>query len=303
MNETFRGGWLDEFLKRSFPPTQWLIDPLLPVGGVVFLHGPTSVGKSPFTWALAAAVSEGTEFSGYPVLISGPVLYIELDTPANLIQPRLAKLSVKPQFVWLEVMGKAINLLDLAEEDRVKLVGLYNKVQPVLVIINTLRKAFEGDDKDSSVPNRVYDAARELFPGCCIMFVHHDKKTPSGKDTKVDPDQMFSGSMHWANDAQLALHIMRRKEPKGEEDTEYKKTSISVSMTKSQVCDHEAFTPLQMRLEKDGTNWQHSGPAAYRRFYSGQPAHVSHAQRIERVMEQFNIGKSAAYNACRELKE
>lgn len=310
-------GWLSDFLSADVPTVEWLIEPLLPRGGVVFLHGPTSVGKSPFTWALASAVADGTPFCGYPVAHAGVVLYIELDTPANLLQPRLKKLKTVPELLWMEVLHKPIDICGLTEDSKLaeRLQMLQENLAPVLVIINTLRKAHEEDDKDSATPSRVYGAWRHYFPEATLLFVHHDKKMPTDKKAKVDEDQMFSGSQHWANDAQVAFHIKRMRRgvsapvpdedsgvSSGDDDKEYQKTPVVIRMTKSQVSDHERFPPLQMRLEPDGTNWQELGPAEYRKYFALLDWRVSKAERIEAVMEQFSIGKSAAYAACQGMR-
>src|SRR5687767_8435739 len=50
--------WLPEFLAMKTRGVQWLIEPFLPKGGTVLLHGPKSTGKSPLTWAIATSVSE-----------------------------------------------------------------------------------------------------------------------------------------------------------------------------------------------------------------------------------------------------
>ena len=42
-----------------------------------------------------------------------------------------------------------------------------------------------------------------------LLFVHHDKKVPTNQKVKVDPDQAFSGSQAWANDAQVALQQLK----------------------------------------------------------------------------------------------
>jgi hypothetical protein len=237
----------------------------------------------------------------------GPVLYIELDTPMNLIQPRLRKLERKPHGMWLEVFQKVpIDICHLEEEGEIatRLRNLQEGVQPVLVIINTLRKAHTEEDKDAGTPALVYGAWREYFPDACLMFVHHDKKVPVGKGITVNQDQMFSGSQHWADDSTMCFHLQKDRENPGTDadaDGKPKKTAITIRMTRSQVADSENFPALQLRLNSDGTNWTHSGPSAYRTFYSELPAGTPRGRRIELVMAEFGIKKSAAYSACKEL--
>ena len=307
-------GWLGDFLDQDIQQVEWVIKPLLPKGGTVFFHGGTSVGKSPFTWALATSVSEGIPFCGYPVNTPGVVLYIELDTPANLIHPRLRLLKVQPGAMWLEChYGRPIDICGLGDDSKLgeRFRRLNEELNPVLVVVNTLRKAHTEDDKDSSTPSRVYGAWREYFPHACHLFAHHDRKTPTDKKANINEDQMFSGSQHWADDATTALHIKRMKAGVGHDPTSvveatpdddgYKKTPVTIRMTKSQVWDHERFPALQMRLDRDGTNWIETGPAAYRVYFETLDKSEAYSRRVERVMEHFDIQKSAAYAACKGL--
>jgi hypothetical protein len=73
-------------------------------------------------------------------------------------------------------------------------------------------------------------------------------------------------------------------------------------MTKSQVCDHEAFEPLLLQLDPDGTNWIETGPDAYRTAFKALPRDISRAERIQTVRKQFNVGKTAVYDAVKGLK-
>jgi len=282
----------------------WLIEPILPRGGTILLHGPTSVGKSPFSWALATTVSEGGDFFGHPVCETGPVLYIELDTPANLIHPRLVKLKRVGQRVFLAVFAKGLDILKPRDEDNERLQALNEKVRPVLVIVNTLRKSHTEDDKDSGVPFQVYTAWQTTFPGATLLVVHHDKKDVVTRG-KQNADQAFSGSGHWANDATIAFHLTRTGRASKKADDEgkdYEKSRVTLKMTKSQVCDHEHFESLVLQLDTDGTNWVETGPAAYRAAFKALPSNTTRTERIKVVMKRFHIGKTAVYDAVEGLK-
>jgi len=294
---------LSEFLALTPGTVPFLVEPFLPAGGVVFLHGPTSVGKSPLTWAIATAVSNGGHCFGFPVLQTGKVLYIELDTPAHLLHPRLTLLETLPTQFHLSVFNHTINILALRPEDGDRLRTLSETLNPALVIVNTLRKSHELDDKDSEVPARIYTAWRMIFPSSTLMFVHHDKKDPSS-DVTSNPDQAFSGSQAWANDAQVALHITRGQKVRGPADEEghsYERTRVTVKMTKSQVSDHERFHPISLQLSSDGTNWIEAGPVAYRKYFLGLDPIYTRAKRIQMTIDQFEVGKSSVYEAVRGL--
>ena len=269
----------------------------------MFLHGPTSVGKSPLTWAIASAVASGDSCFGFSVAHTGNVLYIELDTPGSLIHPRLAKLISKPTNFHISTFDHPINILNLRPLDGQRLKTLSVSLAPVLVIVNTLRKCHMLDDKDSESPSQIYSAFQSLFPGSTILFVHHDKKDPPS-DISVNPDQAFSGSQHWINDAQVALHITRTggaKKQQDEDGESYERIRVMVKMTKSQVSDHERFHPISLQLSADGTNWLETGPVAYRKHFLSLDSGIARGDRIAMTVSHFGVGKSSVYEACRGL--
>lgn len=290
-----------DFVKQEQQAIPWLIEPFLPLGGVVFLHGPTSAGKSPLTWKIANCVASGEDFFGYRVQTKGPVLYVELDTPENLIRPRLQKLEHMAEDFYLLPIGKPMDCLNLTVQEQVDLQRLQETIQPKLVVINTLRKAHNEDDKESHVPSLIYGTWQRLFPGSTILVVHHDKKGPKAGE-EYDPADSFSGAKAWANDAQVALKLTRMGGFEPEEDEEeYKKTKVNLRMTKSQVSDYELYPPLILQLDTDGTNWLETGPTAYRKYFITLDLKIDRGERIKQTMLKFGMGRSAIYNAVRGL--
>lgn len=306
-------GWLPDYLSQEIPTTPWLVDPFLPQGSIVFFHGPTSVGKSPFTWKLAHSVATGEDFFGYPVASTGPVLYLEFDTPSVQVIPRMQKIPGF-QFVrnfFVANWAKPLNIIDPTPADTHKLHELARNVAPVLVVVNTLRKVHALDDRNSDVPARVYGAWRKFFPDATLLFVHHDRKAPTGALNFDNPDQAFSGSQHWVDDAQVALHITRqyeskeakKKEPKPEGDEpRYEKTRVQVKMTKSQVSDHEAYKPLELQLSEDGTNWNVTGQTEYRKYFLALDPRIKRSARIKMTMERFDKSDSTIHAAVQGFK-
>jgi hypothetical protein len=83
---------------------------------------------------------------------------------------------------------------------------------PGIVVFDTLRKSYRGDENDASTPSRVYGKARELFPEAARLFLHHVTKPPAmtPKDAKVrDADQSFRGVSAWLDDADTGILLQR----------------------------------------------------------------------------------------------
>lgn len=187
-----------EALSREPPDhTPFLVEPYIPRGGIILLHGKYSTGKSPLTWNLARCVGEGQPWFGCPTT-PGRVLYLELDMPRTLLKKRLA--GVEPACnVWWEIRNPYPPIEKLVEVGR--------EVKPDLVIVNTLRKCYTGSDIESHAPSLIYTRYQLAFPAAAILFVHHDRKDYRGPGTPGNEDENFAGSQAWMNDAQVGLHV------------------------------------------------------------------------------------------------
>lgn len=229
----------EDFVRKEFETPAWLINPYVPADGIVFLWGETSTGKSPLGWHLAAAVGRGDNFFGLPAL-AGRVLYLEVDTPQRLVHERLKLLAPAPNvdFLFLPPLSvPEVAAADLALLERAAREG-YD-----MVIVNTLRKVHDLNDKDTTTPKMVYSFFQHLFPGTALVFVHHTKKTqvnPDGSHGKSK--ESFSGAMNWLNDAQVGVHLTQY-------DSQKEGINIRLNHEKSQVS--ELYGPLGLWLNPD----------------------------------------------------
>lgn len=201
---------MSTFFADELPDIQdeaaWLIKPYIPREGVVFLYGKKGVGKSPLSWALAQSVATGAPWLGHAVQDPGPVLYLEVDTPLPVVSARMRQ-ALKSHSI--RVHFPPGSLADVAGWERFKREAKAWEV-PKLVIVNTLRKVHAAKDTDSNIPALVYSRFRAQWPASCIYFNHHEKKTPANPDHQFSLGEEFSGSLAWANDAQVVLRLWRR---------------------------------------------------------------------------------------------
>lgn len=233
--------------QKEFDREPFLLNPYIPVGGITFMWGDTSVGKSPLGWHMAAAVGSGTPFFGLPTS-KGKVLYIELDTPERLVAERLKKLQLAPgaqvDFLFLPPLSIPV----VAKEDFAMLNEAAENGYD-LVIVNTLRKCHSLNDKEAQTPKLVYEFFQRTFPGSALVFVHHSKKSQlnqaSGSYENGLDKESFSGAKNWLNDAQVGLYLKKYKNPRTN-------TNLALRHEKTQVSAE--YAPLLLRLEADGSN-------------------------------------------------
>lgn len=267
----FSGNLKDVFSAFRDKP-KWLIEPYLPVEGIVLLHGKFSLGKSPLIWKLAQCVSEGTDFFGHTPERTGNVLYVEIDEPLVVTKDRLSKLDPMPRNVHILGM-KPFNVLQLSYDDRETFESAKNDVKPSVVLVNSLRKCHPLDDKDSATPSKVYGMWQELFPSSCLVFVHHDKKSDVFEGNRVKAsDEDFSGSQAWINDAQVGLHLRSVGDSR-------RTRQVALEMTKSQLSALQ--DPLELKLADDGVNWIDTTAIAVRDVFKSLDVNLPKMFRYE----------------------
>jgi hypothetical protein len=122
------------------------------------------------------------------------------------------------------------------------LATVQNDLSPGLVIINTLRKVFTASANDSETPTKVYGTFQHLFPQAALLFVHHDRKLQA-EHTKDMEREDLSGSLAWANDAQVTLHLVKHGKHPG---------LVRMDHTGSQAS--ELHPPLILEIAEDGSH-------------------------------------------------
>ena len=270
----------------------FLIDPYVPEGGIILVYGKTRVGKSPLSWEVARCVGSGTPFFGRPTR-QGRVLYLEFDAPRRLVQPRIELLSI-PSNVWWEFLPSC-HIINSPVQARLR--EWNAEVAPELVIVNTLRGVHQGDEKDGSLPLRIYTTFQALFPKAAIWFTHHDKKSQGEAATEgTDPDEAFSGHMAWLNHCQTGIHLTRMG---GREQG-----LILMRHTKSQVSAEAP--PVQLKLDSDGSHLIDYSATRLKDIltvYHSLPKDVTKTERVQLVAAQVGLKERQVWTYLSRLPD
>src|SRR5467141_2552642 len=67
---------------------EWLIDDIIPLGGITLLSGESGGGKTWLAYAIAGAVARGESFADFKVQ-QKPVLYLDGENPLCVAKQRL----------------------------------------------------------------------------------------------------------------------------------------------------------------------------------------------------------------------
>lgn len=167
-----------ELMGMDFPPMQWVVGGLLPVGATV-LAGKPKLGKSFMALQIAQAVASGTPFLGMNTM-KVPVLMIALeDSPRRIkgrleMQQSISDLPIEYEWQWEPLDGKGYEAL----EKRLEKGGPHGAYG--LVIIDTLASAKSGnidENKASDMGQLIYPLQRLAHEyQCALLLIFHHRK-------------------------------------------------------------------------------------------------------------------------------
>jgi hypothetical protein len=201
------------------PDTKWRIASLVPDGGVAMLSGNSGSWK---TWLLhhaAVALAAGGLFLEAHRCEQGRVLIIQ--TEETLIEH-------KRKFTWTlagsglsEQEQRALEIRHIIApvclsdaESRAELVRLATEFKPDVVLVDSLRMVFTGEENDSGFAATAKHAFGEIQAAhpCSVVVLHHQRKK-AREAALNDPGQMIRGS--GAIRAMLDSHLTVERQPGG----------------------------------------------------------------------------------------
>lgn len=179
---------LDDLLKEPEEVVSWVVDGLLPSGGLSVLVAKPKVGKSTFARQMALAVAQGDLFLGRKTAI-GRVLYISLEEKRGEVRSHFKLMGAN----GAENIG--IYVGTVPEEAFEWLKSEIIKTRPTLVIIDTLFRFVSVTDvndyaKTTAALSPLLALARDY--SAHLLFLHHARKGGGdGADTTLGSTAIF----------------------------------------------------------------------------------------------------------------
>ena len=284
---------IEKVLAEPDAETEWICNPYVGRQGITFLHGKTSIGKSPLSWELARCASQGLPFLGWPTVPSR-VLYLEADTAEIIVRPRL-RLMTQPIGNWNIAFfsGKTLDLKDPKNFMHSLFQAWRKEYEPDLVIWNTLRQFYKGAAIDSDTVTQVYNAMLQSFPKAGHWVSAHDRKTSTDSESHEVDDEAFSWSAAWRDLAQVALHLVKVESKGGT-------LTLRLDHTKTQLS--EQVHSIRLTLDPNGTTITSNVPTRERIEELWQEAQVSGVKDCGTwVAERLNISRRTLFRIKKQV--
>ena len=170
---------LPKYDDYPFEEVDWLVEGFLPAGSAIALSGDEGVGKTLFALALSRSLTEGFPLLGRDVQVRR-VLYLGLDISKVTLQSYVRAMRWEPNgyFRFLTMWtgeGKEAPMID-DPEGVALLYRLAAQYRPV-IIVDTLRDFFDGEENSSTDTKPVLDTVRKLRAlGATIILIAHPPK-------------------------------------------------------------------------------------------------------------------------------
>ena len=173
-------------LARDLPPEEWLVDRILPTEGFAFIIGPEATAKSFFALTLAQAVATKTAWlKQFKANKQEKVLIIDKENTKRRVQSRMKGLSMTGENIFWLKYPHYFELTDDSSEDGFSKIAKSaarkvktNKIK--FIIIDSFTDVMIGNENAAGDVQKFFDAMRQLFPGCCILVLHHASKPAPG---------------------------------------------------------------------------------------------------------------------------
>jgi hypothetical protein len=221
----------DEFVSAGPVKVDWLVDGIIPVETIGFLHGYGGLGKS---WmALDLAIEVGRKSGGkwldrWPTTV-GKVLYIDEESHPTLLRQRYSALLAAKGVDAKDVAVSFLSLSGLKIDNRESLEafkGLLVEMQPELVIIDPFVSLTSLNENSTQDMARVRDILKGIIRDCSCGFLIIDHEGKPGMIEKTAAQRQRGSS---EKDAVADVKLGLSKDANGELLVEHSKARFSAA--------------------------------------------------------------------------
>jgi AAA domain len=173
--DVLRGRLLDPAAVVKLPPPEPLIDGLLFLNSLAWLHGKPGSGKSLIALDWAACVGTGLPWQGREVT-QGGVLYVVAEGTSGLPQRVAAWEDHAGTMTGVQFLPEAVQI---ANGDSWSFAELAAELRPRLIVLDTQARVSVGMEENSAKDmGRLIDAGERVRErsGACVLFVHHEPR-------------------------------------------------------------------------------------------------------------------------------
>jgi hypothetical protein len=169
-------------------PVSWLVPNYICSKGVTILSGSAGTGKSFISEEIVSSILGNRKlFNSMDIIHDQPVILIDMENDFSTLYERLQKLGGIPTGkLYIFNFNRNFDMMNKQCTDELK--ALVDKVQPCMVIFDTLRRTYSGDENNSQYINEIYKSVlAPISKERCVFIIAHSRKS-LGKNAVEDDE-------------------------------------------------------------------------------------------------------------------
>ena len=212
---------LAALLSTEPPEQEWVWDGYLERGTLAVLHGDGGTGKSILAGWLGKAITTGGACLERDTM-QGNVLVVDAENPRPEIARRLHRLGYTPATHERLTYARASE--PILTGDIAGLGGLIEWCDPLLVVLDSQRGLWDGDEREANEVRTLYRRLQAIAEQtrCVILLIHHDRRIGG-----------YSGTSDVNNAVDTRLHLERPDPDQPERVLHHAKARSSVQLSKA----------------------------------------------------------------------
>lgn len=206
-----------DLLNEPKEESKWLINDLVPEGGITVLSGDPGSYKTWVVLHMAISIANGQPVFGRFTSLRKNVLVVDEEDPRSLIKDRLRMMSCDQKSALYFLIHKGIKVdVDFGLSD---IEGAITRQNVGVVFIDSLIRIHSGNENDSKDIAAVFEKLRSLTSkGVTVIVTHHNRKAPIGSSYDRQPLR-GSGDILAAVDCNLSIkkkdeNVLKISQPK-----------------------------------------------------------------------------------------
>jgi hypothetical protein len=283
---------IDDLMAEEDTEPDWLVDSLVPNGGITILAGKARNFKTWMLLHLALSVATGDKVFGHFNTMKAPVLIVDEENQKRTLRKRLTMLGYKPGSDLHFVIQSGFKIT--TPQHMNYLSDLVRKHSIRLVIFDSLMRVHNKDESASTGMAEVFATVKQLNRlGAAVLFTHHHRKQDSGNSAD---NMRGSSDILAAVDAQMSVQrndqFIFIEQNKNRDMEELKPFTVLIDSTENSMSlKYEGQTPEQLDKE---------GKAEILIVKSLESGEQSQSELIEKLKGE-NIGGNKVGSALRQL--
>lgn len=226
------------------PKREWVVKNLISEGCTHIMSAPPKAGKTWGALALAHAVATGGQFGIDESIRQGTVLWIDEEMGLEQLPGRMRRMGIPPDARMMTMCRSKLKLDH--NGDVAELLKIIEDIDPVLIVIDSLRRVHDLDENDNSKVKALFPRFKDIAElGPAVLILHHDRKKTMWDD---DDTERASGAQDWTAQVDVVLGLHKYQ-------NEYVIRARATRLCALDACPIVSFTLIDEDFETMRIQW------------------------------------------------